>query len=203
MVGTPGPRAVGALVGLALVLACTGLEPPEPVLFTDRPSEWLRMRGDRQNWEPYAVEESPGHYAEQIVIRRPPTDDERDEEVPEDERPRVFWYFRVERRVDFGTEDVAATVESFRSDLVEACAVVNWEKLYQTPEDAFYEWTHDGCGGSEPEHEIVRFVSGSLGVHRASLRGRGRRIPPELRNEWIKILSDARLVGSASAPGRR
>ncbi len=201
-------RTAGWLVAAVIVGGCAGDEPP-PQLFTDRPAEWIQIRGDDQIWEPYAVEESAGHYAEQIVVRRSPTDEEEraaqaqaQEREPHEPEP-VYWDFRVERRLDFGAATVAATADSLRTGLIGECAVVHWEKLYRTPDDALYEWTHDGCGGSEPEHEIVRFVSGSLGVHRASLRARGRRIPPELRTEWIKILSDARLAGSRSPPSRR
>jgi hypothetical protein len=196
-----GSRAVGSFLGVALALACASEPPPPPQLFTDRPREWLHIRGDDQIWEPYAVESVADHYAEQIVVRRPPNEQELAAGFTADEKP--FWDFRVERRLDFGGETVGAAADSLRTGLGDDCAVVHWEKLYETPEDALYEWTHDGCGGSEPEHEIVRFVSGSLGVHRASLRARGRRIPLELRTEWVQILSEARLTGSPSPASRR
>jgi len=195
-----GTRVAGWVLMVALALACAS-DPPPPQLFTDRPREWLQMRGDGQIWEAYAVEEAADHYAEQIVVGRPPTAEELAAVFTADEKP--FWDFRVERRVDFGEATVAAKADSLRSRLGDDCAVVHWEKLYETPEDALYEWTHDGCGGSEPEHEIVRFVTGSLGVHRASLRARGRRIPSELRTEWVQILSEARLTGSPSPASRR
>jgi len=194
-------RGAASVLIVALALACASEPPPPAPLFTDRPREWLHMRGDDQIWEPYAVEESASYYAEQIVVRRPPNVEELAAGFTPDEEP--FWDFRVERRLDFGGVTVAAEAASLRTGLGDECAVVHWEKLYETPEDALYEWTHDGCGGSEPEHEIVRFVTGSLGVHRASLRARGRRIPPELRNHWVKILSEARLTGSPSPASRR
>ncbi len=192
----------------ALLLACWACAPevtPAPQRFTARPAEFVHIRGDGQPWEPLAVQKTDEHYWERIALRRLPTEEElagpeQRRRVPgiEDEEA-FYWSFRVERRVDFGPSGPAAVssnANATRDRLMRNCAVVKWQLLYRTPEDGLYEWTHDGCGpGGRPEHEILRLLSGSEGVHRASLRARGRRIPEEMRTEWIKILSEARLAG--------
>ncbi len=181
--------------------------------FDNRPAEWLEIRGDDRPWKLLAVEDEPDHYAESIALGGLPTLTDSPlvseapvlGDLPVDSvatRKPLLWEFRVERRLVYrgsSKEPVAEATAELREELELGCSALTWKPLYETPGDAMYEWQHDGCSGGDPEHEILRLLEGRLGVHRASLRARRQRIPVEMRTEWIKILSQARLTGDRAS----
>ena len=203
-------RGVPLLAAAAALLSCAA-GPALAPRFEGRPTEWLEIQPDPRKWRLLEVEEGTGYYAEVIAIGTFPslTDGPVVSKTPlirnldaVVERKPVLWEYRVERRLDYAgstpEDPVAEAARKLRGELELDCSGFSWKRLYASPGDAMYEWQHDGCLGGASEHEILRLLTGRLGVHRASLRARKRRIPVEMRTEWIKILSEARLTGAAA-----
>ena len=57
-----------------------------------------------------------------------------------------------------------------------------------------YEWKAQNCGGVAEQHEIGRFLDGKYNRFRLTYVKKVKTLPPEERDKWIKLLSEASIV---------
>ncbi|HEX7243447.1 MAG TPA: hypothetical protein VF263_24395 [Longimicrobiaceae bacterium] len=80
-----------------------------------------------------------------------------------------------------------------RAQLQARCPGAAWTVLRDTGHDALYEWRIAGCPAEPDQHEVGRFLRQGDTWARVTFSVRGR-MTPAVREEWIRRLSEARLV---------
>lgn len=91
----------------------------------------------------------------------------------------------------------SAMLRNMYEDLSRDCPSLKFSVLEDDSLNIVYEWSHLGCQGFPPQHEISRFQLGQIGVHRLAFVTKTTRIDAQLRKEWIDIIRRAVLVTPA------
>ena len=91
--------------------------------------------------------------------------------------------------------DVNELIETLRGQLALGSAGFSFHVLERHGQDVLYEWRHDGCPrqGQGAQHEISRFVKGKSGIHRVAYVTRVNPLPPQTREQWVKLIGQANL----------
>lgn len=92
--------------------------------------------------------------------------------------------------------DVHGLVDTMRELWTPDCADFSLHVLERRGQDVLYEWRHDGCLrlGQPAQHEISRFVKGKMGNHRVAYVAKVNPLPPQTRDQWVRLIAAARLV---------
>ena len=98
---------------------------------------------------------------------------------------------RAQRRANVN-EIVAGTNDFF----ARSCLQLHWRILKRQKQDVLYEWRHAGCPqmGQPPQHEISRYVKGEFGIHRAAYVVKSNPMPEAVREQWVKLIEQGKLV---------
>lgn len=83
-----------------------------------------------------------------------------------------------------------------RAVLVARCPGASWTVLRDSDQDALYEWKVAGCAAEPDQDEVGRVLNGRGIWARITFSVKGR-MDAATREEWIRRLSDARLVAGA------
>jgi hypothetical protein len=97
---------------------------------------------------------------------------------------------------------IDALMEMTRALLAQMCLQFTWRVLNRENQDVLYEWRHAGSPemGQPPQHEIARYVKGERGIHRAAYVAKTNPLPAQVRDQWVKLIGQGKLVKHASAP---
>ena len=83
-----------------------------------------------------------------------------------------------------------------RSLLLARCPGATWTVLRDSDQDALYEWRVAGCAAEPDQHEVGRVMNGRGTWARVTFSVKGR-MDAATREEWLRRLSEARLVPGA------
>jgi hypothetical protein len=107
------------------------------------------------------------------------------------------WDERVIESSVFGAQTampVLQAMEMSKRREERLCAGVVWKVLREARGDIAYEWYREsGCGGSDPRHEIGRYVLGDEAMHLVTYSAATTALPVERRDEWIRRIEGADL----------
>ncbi|MCB1171083.1 MAG: hypothetical protein KDK25_12140 [Leptospiraceae bacterium] len=70
-----------------------------------------------------------------------------------------------------------------------SCKDFKFEMLKETPSEIIYEYSHAGCQGIPPTHELARMVNSSYGIKSFGFVAFKKAMDPELRQRMLKILN--------------
>jgi len=74
------------------------------------------------------------------------------------------------------------------------CPVSVWNVIARGEGSILYEWKAQNWRGVAEEHEIGRFLDGRYNRFRIAYVKKVKTLPPEERDKWIKLLSEASIV---------
>lgn len=92
---------------------------------------------------------------------------------------------------------LSAMLQNMYEQLSRDCPSLKFSVLEDYGRSIVYEWSHLGCQGFPPQHEISRYQLGQIGVHRLAFVTKTTQIDERLRKEWIDIIRRAVLVTPA------
>ncbi len=70
-----------------------------------------------------------------------------------------------------------------------------WNTIEQSENDMLFEWIlPNGYKNFPPQHEIVRIICTSKGIHRIAYEKKVSKLDPQTRDLWISRLANAKLV---------
>jgi TPR repeat protein len=105
------------------------------------------------------------------------------------------WSELVSWQVSFGPpRDLAARKDELLAQLRTRCASLESKLLRSEIGSLLFEWWDGGCYDRAPQHELVRLVAGTIGLHQLSYATRGGRMREKDRARWLERLSRARLA---------
>jgi len=81
-------------------------------------------------------------------------------------------------------------------DLKKACPDLVWKALKDSPNDVLMEWEVKNCPGQTDQYEIDRIISGENAIYCIHYATKRVPISPEMRDKWIKIMSQVALLKS-------
>lgn len=98
---------------------------------------------------------------------------------------------RAQRRAD-----VNELVEATHDFFARSCLQLYWRILKRQKQEVLYEWRHAGSPqlGQPPQHEISRYVKGETGIHRAAYVVKSNPMPEPVREQWVKLIGQGKLV---------
>lgn len=73
--------------------------------------------------------------------------------------------------------------------------VTEWKVIEQKDDSILYEWHAKPCLNQPEQSEIARILYGKNNVFILHFAAKGQQLPPEKRAEWLKTLSEAKIVG--------
>lgn len=80
--------------------------------------------------------------------------------------------------------------------LKKTCPDIVWKGLKQSPNDILMEWEIKNCPGQTDQYEIDRIISGDNAIYVIHYANKRVPISPEIRDKWIKIMSQVALLKS-------
>lgn len=89
---------------------------------------------------------------------------------------------------------VAEWLDMARSMMTRQCPDLHWNVIRQDEGDVLYEWSISNCPDLDDQSEIARVVEGRAGIHVLHYAIQQVSMPPARREEWIKLLQQARLA---------
>lgn len=91
-----------------------------------------------------------------------------------------------------------ALMDGLRERMAERCPDVAWEVLDESEDSVSYEWSIEGCGDHDDQHELARITRGNLGLYRVALTAKGNSLDPELRAAWLETIDGAFVLDLAT-----
>ena len=122
---------------------------------------------------------------------------------------RVAKFVRKGERIDNWTElvtmqtfkkqpDGFEPLETFYSKgserMTRDCPSSVWNVISRGEGSILYEWKAQNCPGVVEQHEVGRFLDGKYNRFRIGYVKKVKTLPPEERDKWIKLLSEASIV---------
>jgi hypothetical protein len=88
-----------------------------------------------------------------------------------------------------------AFVDKIHDSMASGCPSLVWKVIRQDKTSVLLEYHDLGCGGAQPESDLLRLAIGDEGVYRLAYAARIRGpLPPERRKAWMAILSEVPLA---------
>ena len=110
--------------------------------------------------------------------------------------------FTVQRMIlppDVGAEQFATLLlESLRH----RCPGLASAMMEAGRDSALYEWRVAGCKGTDDQHELVRVIRSEDYMFRVAYTRRGPALEPDLRQHWLGVVRQARLLRCCEAEDR-
>jgi TPR repeat protein len=115
------------------------------------------------------------------------------------------WTQLVTWEVTFRTRqwDLARTRDTLLKELRARCDGVKSNDIEVKPKELIYEWSHEGCAGRPPQHEITRLIEGEIGTHHLTYDRRGAALTAADRERWIAALRRAPVRERLSEASKR
>ncbi len=129
------------------------------------------------------------------VARRTRTSAYARKEWVQPDQSLADWSRLVTWHVAFGLDDtdLSKAQSDFLESLRTGCTSHAGEDIQTNPSDRIFEWWDEGCFGRPAQHQLVRLVRGSIGVHTVSYTFKGGRFAAEERARWIGRIASVPL----------
>lgn len=163
----------------AILLVCAILILPQACF-----AEKLQLKFDERKWElGYNAQDENQGLREYVL---------RGETVKN-------WGELVTAQAFFGLQ-AKANAEGYASNMImelkKICPDLMWKALKESPDDILMEWEVKNCQGQADQYEIDRIISGENAVYVIHYATKRVPISPEMREKWIKIMSQVALLKS-------
>lgn len=82
-------------------------------------------------------------------------------------------------------------VKNLKEQINSSCKLAYWNVIDSDKNGITYEWRVNNCANHKAQHEIARILQGNDGLHRVAYAMKGGEMPKEVRENWIRALSNA------------
>ena len=113
-----------------------------------------------------------------------------------DEWTRLFTVLRLVVAPDITADQFGVgQIDSLRH----ACPGLNASSLNRDADDALLEWQVFGCNRADDQHELTRLIRDGVYLFRISYAQKGPTMPANIREHWLDVLRQVRLVRFSDA----
>jgi len=93
-----------------------------------------------------------------------------------------------------GSEPLETFFKKVSERMTRDCPGSDWNVVARGEGSILYEWKAQNCKGVPEQHEIGRFLDGKYNRFRISYVKKVKTLPPEERDKWMKVISEASIV---------